>query len=209
MRSNRDQCWRKAAPREEFSSKSQWRAARASAHPLAHASLSSEARDIQEMMGIKGIVAGKVSCSCCQPHPHHLLVLPARDSGCTWSLKVHKVRIPQGAGDQPGHSRRALACQCRTDTATTTTALYFPAAGMSNLSQTGELFPESATQEHATSLLKQPLASAHSCACVPDLPGAAPRSDRLPSLGQGRAGSRCAGSKTTEQSPSLATEGCL
>lgn len=62
-------------------------------------------------MGIKGIVAGKVSGSCCQPHPHHTLVLPALDSGCSWSLKVHKARIAQGAGDQPGHSLQALVCQ--------------------------------------------------------------------------------------------------
>lgn len=53
----------------------------------------------------------QAAASAESPHLPRPLALPALDSGCTWSLKTHKVKIPQGADDWPEHSHKALPCQ--------------------------------------------------------------------------------------------------
>lgn len=99
LRSDRDRGCRKAAPRGELSSESRSRAAGAAARPLAHASLSFPGSWHPRNDGYQGhrFRNGLMLLLPASPSP------PAGSASSRLrlhsSLKVHKVRIAQGAGD--------------------------------------------------------------------------------------------------------------
>lgn len=155
------------------------------------------------MTGIESIARGKVSHSCCRPRRRQGAGSSKRrepssspPAGFASSgLRLHlEFKNTQGQ-NSPG-SRRLARAQPQGSAvsingggqmpATIAAVFYFPVVGMPNFSRTGELFPESAAQEHATRLFKQPFATACSRARGPGCPRCCPEERPAAKSGKGR-----------------------
>lgn len=178
--------------------------------PPAHAGPCFQPHGIREMTGIESIAKGKVSHSCCQPRRRQGAgsskrrePSPSPSAGFASSgLRLHlEFKNTQGQ-NSPGSRRLARAqpqgsamsikggARCQPPSWLCFISQWLgcqTSPGLGNYSRSQPL----RNMPHAclNSRLQQPIA----VPVGPAAPGAAPRSDRLPSLAKDKGGNRCAG----------------